>query len=150
MFGLDNLDTLFVLSAFSIQGVLLVHFALRKWVFDTAMRFGWIVYALCVPMAALSIALWVGGKPWYFWLAGVLYTAWALFGFTVEIILKITDWRSPIRWPVFIPYVGLYLASLMFFWWPLGLISRPFWYGYALLFVASTVLNLTSHKRRGE
>jgi hypothetical protein len=144
---MDTLDTLFVLSAFVIQGALLVHFSLRKWAFDVAMRFGWIVYALCVPIAALSAALWMGGKPWIFWLAGVLYTAWAIFGFTVEMILKITDWRSPIRLSIAVPYVGLYLASLMFFWWPLGLIRRPLWYIYAVLFAASTVLNVTSHKR---
>lgn len=146
MLGLDTRDTLFVISAFLIQIVLLIHFAIRKWAFDTAMRFGWIVYALCVPIAILSVVLWRGGKPWYIWLAGVLYTAWAIFGFTVEMILGITDWRSPIRWAIFAPYIATYLASLMFYWWPLGTIRRPLWYVYAVLFVITTVLNVTSHK----
>lgn len=39
MFGLDRHERLFVSTAFSIQIVLLVFFALRKWKFDTAMQF---------------------------------------------------------------------------------------------------------------
>jgi hypothetical protein len=63
----------------------------------------------------------------------------------VEYLLHI-EWRSPIRWPIFIPYLTLYLASIMFYWWPLATISRPLWYVYAVLFVVSTVLNAASHK----
>jgi len=60
--------------------------------------------------------------------------------------VKGIQWRNPIHWPVFGPYVFLYLATIMFYWWPLGLISRPLWYAYAILFVISTVLNITSHR----
>jgi hypothetical protein len=41
----------------------------------------------------------------------------------------------------------LYLASVLLYWFPLALVSKPLWYGYAVLFVASTILNVTSHKR---
>jgi hypothetical protein len=34
----------------------------------------------------------------------------------------------------------------MFYWWPLALISRPLWYIYAVLFIVSTVLNVSSHQ----
>jgi hypothetical protein len=145
--NLDTLDTLFVIVAFATQAILIIHFAIRKWAFDTTMRYGWIVYAIFIPAVVLSIILWMGGKPWYLWLAGILHTVWALFGLTVEFILKITDWRSPVRWSILIPYVGLYLAFLMFYWWPLGTIWRPLWYIYAVLFVAGTVLNVTSHRK---
>ena len=70
---------------------------------------------------------------------------WAVFGYTVEYVKRIR-WRNPIRWSVFGPYVFLYLATVMFYWWPLGLISRPLWYVYAVLFIISTTLNVTSHK----
>jgi hypothetical protein len=43
------------------------------------------------------------------------------------------------------PYVFLYLATVMFYWWPLGLLSRPLWIIYAVLFVIATILNITSH-----
>jgi hypothetical protein len=56
------------------------------------------------------------------------------------------EWRNPIRWPVFGPYVFLYLATVMFYWWPLALVSKPLWYVYAVLFSASTILNVTSHR----
>jgi hypothetical protein len=44
----------------------------------------------------------------------------------------------------------LYLATIMFYWWPMAQIGRALWYAQAALFVLSTVLNLTSHKRPEE
>ncbi len=55
------------------------------------------------------------------------------------------SWRSPIVWPVFIPYVFVYLASLMFYWIPLGNIRRELLYIYAVLFIINSFLNITSH-----
>ena len=55
MFGLDNLETLFVVTAFLFQIVLIIHFALRKWRFHLVVRYGWIVYALSVPAATVSV-----------------------------------------------------------------------------------------------
>jgi hypothetical protein len=145
MTGLDRYERLFVLTAFFIQLVLLVFFALRKWRFDTAMRFGWVVYALAVPAVIASLVLWTGGKPWDLWLAGFLYAAWAILGYVVDIARPV-EWRSPILWPVFIPYVLLYVSSSMLYWWPLGNIQRPLWFLYGALFVMSTILNIASHR----
>jgi len=144
MQGLDSLEILFVVSAFLFQIVLIIHFALRKWHFDLAMRYGWIVYALSVPAATVSVLLLLGGKPWSLWLGGFIYLIWATLGYIVEYVKDIR-WRSPIRWSIFAPYIFLYLATVMFYWWPLGLVSRPLWYMYAVLFVISTILNVTSH-----
>jgi hypothetical protein len=44
MSGLDALDSLFVASAYLFQTILIIHFGLRRWRFETAMRYGWIVY----------------------------------------------------------------------------------------------------------
>jgi len=145
MFGLDSLGMLFVASAFLFQIVLIIHFALRKWRFDLAMRYGPIVYALSILAAVLSVLLLLGGKTWALWLSGFIYLIWAIYGYTVE-YAKRTEWRNPIRWPIFGPYVFLYLATAMFYWWPLALVSKPLWYVYAVLFIASTILNVTSHK----
>ena len=43
------------------------------------------------------------------------------------------------------PYVTLYLVTVMFYWWPLGLLSRPLWFVFAVLFVIGSILNITSH-----
>ena len=145
MFALDNLEVLFVVFAFLFQIVLIIHFALRKWYFDIVSRYGWIVYALSIPAVAVSVILLLGGKTWSLWLGGFIYLIWAIFGFTIEFVQGI-EWRNPIRWPIFGPYVFLYLATIMFYWWPLGLVSRPLWYVYAVLFVISTMLNVTSHR----
>ncbi len=61
MFGLDNLEILYVASAFLFQIVLIIHFALRKWRFETAVRFGPVVYALGLAAAAVSLRLLLGG-----------------------------------------------------------------------------------------
>lgn len=145
MLGLDNLELLFAASAFVFQFILIGHFALRKWRFATALRYGPLVYALSLPAVVVSLLLWLGGKTWALWLSGGFYLLWALYGYTVEYIKKI-EWRSPWRWPIAGPYLVLYLATVMFYWFPLGLVSRPLWYGYAVLFLTSTFLNVTSHK----
>lgn len=146
MSGLDSLETLFVVTAFLFQLVLIVHFTLRKWRFDTAIRYGPMVYALSLAAFAVSLRLLLGGKPWSLWLGGLLYLVWAIFGYTVEYVKKI-EWRTPIRWPIFGPYVFMYLATVMFYWFPLALVYKPLWYGYAALFIVSTFLNMTSHHR---
>ena len=43
MFGQDRFETLFVVFAFFMQVALIVLFALRKWSFESAMRYGWII-----------------------------------------------------------------------------------------------------------
>jgi len=149
MFGLESLDVLFVIWAFLFQSILIIHFALRKWHFNIAKRYGPIVYALGIPAAAVSILLLLGGKTWSLWIGGFIYLVWGIYGYLVEYVKKI-QWRNPIRWPIFVPYVFLYLVTIMFYWWPLGIISRPLWYAYAVSFVISTTLNVTSHKRSEE
>lgn len=147
MFGSDNLETLFVISAFLFQVILIIHFALRKWRFDLALRYGWIVYMLGIPAAAISLFILLGGKSWFLWLSGFIYLIWAIYGYSVEYVRGI-QWRSPINWSVLGPYLILYLATVMFYWWPLALIYKPLWYIYAVLFLISTFLNVTSHQRK--
>jgi hypothetical protein len=142
--SLDRHETLFVVWAFAFILILIAHFALRKWAFVTALLYGWIVYALGLVSAVVSAIILRGGKPWFFWLGGFLCLAWVIFGFIVEYVMHI-EWREPILWQVFIPYIFLYLATLMFYWWPLALIGKPFWYIYTALFILATYLNATSH-----
>jgi len=115
MFGLDNLDVLFVAWAFVFQVVSIVHFSLRKWSFSIALKYGWIVYALSLPAVVVSVLLLIGGKTWSLWLGGFIYLAWATYGYAVEYVKGI-KWRAPVRWPILGPYVFLYLATVMFYW----------------------------------
>jgi len=142
---LDNLDKLFVVWAFLFQIVLIVHFALRKPFFESyTLKFGWIVYALCIPAAVISVILLRGGKSWSFWLGGFLFLLYAAFGYWVDYVAKI-QWRNPLRLSIMFPYVFLYLATVMFYWWPLVLLRRPLWFAFAILFVIGAILNITSH-----
>ena len=145
MFGLDNLDILFVVWAFFFQIVHIVHFALRKRFFESyTMKIGWIVYALSIPAVVISIVLLLGGKTWSFWLGGFLFLVFAAYGYRVDYVKKI-PWRNPLRLSIMFPYVFLYLGTVMFYWWPLALLSRPLWIVFAVLFVIGTILNVTSH-----
>jgi hypothetical protein len=143
---MNTLEIVYVVTAFLFQIILILHFALRKWSFVVAMRYGPIVYALSIPAALVSLWLLLGGMEWSFWLSGLLYLVWGIFGYIVEYVRKV-EWRSPIRWSIFVPYIFLYLATVMFYWFPLALIWKPLWYLYGILFVISTMLNITSHQR---
>ncbi|WES65491.1 hypothetical protein P0L94_05345 [Microbacter sp. GSS18] len=145
---MDTDETIYVVSALGYQTLLLVHFAVRWRRRDLAIRFGWIVYALAVPAAIGSAVLVASGASWSFAAAGLLYLAWAAYGAVVEYAMRIR-WRSPIRWSVFVPYTALYLATSMFFWWPLAEVGRPLWYIAGALFAGSTLLNVASHRPRG-
>ena len=143
--NLDKLDKLFIVWAFLFQVVLIVHFALRKRFFESyTMKLGWIVYALCIPAVVISIFLLRGGKSWSFWLGGFLFLIYAAFGYWIDYVIQI-PFRNPLRLSIAFPYVFLYLATVMFYWWPLGLLSRRLWFAYAILFVIGTILNITSH-----
>ena len=108
------------------------------------MKVGWIVYALSVPAAVISVVLLLGGKTWSFWLGGFLFLVYAAYGYWVDYVERI-QWRKPLRLSIMFPYVFLYLGTVMFYWWPLALLSRPLWFVFAVLFVIGTILNLTSH-----
>lgn len=141
----DHLNRLFIVWAFLLQIVLIVHFALRKPLFESyTLKYGWVVYALGIPAAVISIVILRGGKSWSFWLGGFLFLIYAIFGFYIDYVAQI-QFRNPSMLSVLIPYIILYLAAIMFYWWPIGLLSRPLWFVYAVLFVIATVLNITSH-----
>jgi hypothetical protein len=145
MFDLDPLDTAFVVWGFVLQSILIIHFAVRKRFFETyTVNYGWIVYALCLPGLVLSLYIIMGGKDWSFWLGGFLFVIWAAFGYWIDYIKGI-HWRKPLRKDIMFPYVTLYLATIMFYWWPLALLHRPSWYVFGVLFVISTILNIRSH-----
>ena len=145
MQNLDQLDLMFVVWAFLYQIVLIIHFSIRKRYFESyTMKYGWIVYALAIPGLLISVILFVGGKSWSFWLGGLLLLVFSIYGYYIDYIKKI-QWRKPLNKSVMFPYVFWYLATIMFYWWPLALISKPLWYGYAVLFVIATFLNVRSH-----
>ena len=145
MLGLDDLDTLFVVWAFFFQSALIVHFAVRKRFYEGyTMKVGWLIYALSIPAVAISIILLMGGKPWSFWVGGFLFLVYAAYGYWVDYVKRI-QWRNPPRLSVLLPYVFLYLGTVMFYWWPLALLSRPLWVVFAVLFIIGAVLNITSH-----
>ena len=143
--SLDKLDKLFVIWAFLFQILLIIHFSLRKPFFESyTLKFGWIVYALCIPAVVISIILIRGGKSSSFWLAGFIFLLYAVFGYWVEYIQQI-PWRDPFQASIAVPYIFLYLATVMFYWWPLWPLSRLLWGIYTILYIIATILNITSH-----
>ena len=137
-------NPVFVIWAFVFQFVLIAHFIIRKVHFDFAVRYGWIVYVIGLIGILVSLQQIHSGKTWIFWIGGFLLSIWAVLGLSAEYLFHVA-WRAPIVWGIFLPYVGLYLTSIMFYWWPLAEIGKKYWYGYGVLFVISTYLNATSH-----
>jgi len=118
-------DMLFVVWAFLFQVILIIHFAIRKPLMESyTEKYGWIVYALCILAAIISIILLRGGKSWHTWLGGFLFVIYAIFGFWVDYVAKI-QFRNPLKISIVIPYVLLYLTTVMFY--------------------IATILNITSH-----
>jgi hypothetical protein len=143
--GLDLYERLFVAWAFFVQFALIAHFALRKPFMEVyTERYGWIIYALCIPASALSYVLLTNQKHWTLWAGGFLFIVFAAFGYWVDYVARI-PFRSPLDPALAVPYIALYLATVMFYWWPLGELSRAVWGVYAVLFAISSTLNVLSH-----
>lgn len=92
----------------------------------------------------ISLVILFGWKSWSFWLGGFLFIAFAAYGSWIDYVKGI-NWRKPLRKDIMFPYVTLYLGTIMFYWWPLGLISRQLWIAFGILFVIGSIFNLTSH-----
>jgi hypothetical protein len=145
MFGLDKLELLFVIWAFLLQIILIIHFFIRRRFFETyTLKYGWLVYAMCFPALLISIILLSGGKPWTLWIGGFLFLIYAIFGYWIDYVKGI-QWRKPLRKEIMFPYVTLYLVTIMFYWWPLYPLSLTLWLFYLVLYVIATILNIRSH-----
>jgi hypothetical protein len=142
--GVD-LNLLFIAWAFFYLIILIIHFSVRRVFFESyTLRYGWWVYLLGIPAAVVSILMIRGAMTWSFTVGGLLCLVFSGFGYYIDYVLA-TPWRSPIYLPILIPYIILYLGTIMFYWFPLALINRNLWYIYAALFAISTILNITSH-----
>jgi len=134
-------------AAFGVatQALLLGFFAARRWSPQLAARFGWVVYAFAGLGLPLGAWLLLDGQSWRLFVGPLLTACWALFGTIVD-LWRPRPWRrTPVAWNVLIPYVVLYLSAQMFLWWPLWNIERAAWALFLLLFVPSTVLNVSGH-----
>ncbi|MCX6373541.1 MAG: hypothetical protein NTX16_10785 [Actinobacteria bacterium] len=86
----------------------------------------------------------LGGQSWRLYVGPLLFALWAVLGAAVDLWRRI-EWRDPIRWGIFVPYVGLYFWAQMFLWWPLWDLWRAAWLGFLVLFAANTALNIRGH-----
>jgi hypothetical protein len=142
----DSATAAAAFAAFGIasQALLAGFFAVRRWVPELAQRFGWMAYIFATFGLLLGAWLALSGQSWRLWVGPILMGSWALLGAVVD-LLRPVEWRSPIRWSVFVPYVALYFWGQMFLWWPLWNINRAAWTLFLALFVANTALNLRGH-----
>jgi hypothetical protein len=144
MINQDMLQTGFVILAFVIQVMLVVDFAARNWKPSIEKRLGWLVYAMGLPASILGVLFLVNDQPWYYWTATLLFTIWAAFGYMIDIVLRV-KWRGPAKRSIFVPYVVLFVSSLLAFWVPLWFIRPVLWGAYGLLYATHTALNMYSH-----
>ena len=143
---LGDVSATVAFAAFGIasQALLVAFFAARRWWPGVAKRYGWLAYALAAFGLPLSVWLFLGGQSWRLYVGPLLLALWAAFGASVDLWLRV-EWRWPIRWSVFVPYLVLYFFAQMFLWWPLWNVQRALWGCFLVLFVANTALNLRGH-----
>ena len=148
MVGQDTATIAFASFGLASQAVLVAYFAARRWRPRMAERHGWIAYAFAGLGLPLGVWLFLGGQSWRLYAGPLLLASWAALASAVDLWRRI-EWRTPIRWGVFIPYVGLYFWGQMFLWWPLRGLSRPAWALFSVLFVVNTALNIRGHFGQG-
>lgn len=137
--------TAFVILAFAYQVILLADFSARKWRPELEKRWGWLVYgALGIAGFILTVLMLLSKQPVNLIIGPLLLFAWAAFGFGVDWFRPI-EWRSPPRWPIFIPYVLLFIFSQFGFWIPLWYVALGTWIVFGVLYAANTILNISSH-----
>jgi hypothetical protein len=90
-------ERLFAGTALTIQALLAAYFALRAWSFEAAFQIGWVIYAAAIPALVVSLVLARARAPWYLWIGGPLYAAWATSHPTAD-----ANPRSGARWLVMI------------------------------------------------
>ncbi len=142
----DHLQLAYVLTAFALQLLLIANFAARNLRPELERRCGWILYVLAGSLGlALGVLLWGSDEPRILLLAMLLLSVWGGFGYLIDIRFRV-KWRNPPRWSIFIPYVGLFVASQLFQWGSMWDIDRALWVAYGMLYAISTTLNLASHR----
>jgi D-alanyl-D-alanine carboxypeptidase len=142
----DSAPPPFVIFGFVLQVLLVADFAARRWRPHLERRYGWVIYALGVPSVGVAIFLLLSGAQSYQPLAFGVFGAWAVFGAWVDYVRPVA-WRSPPYWPVFGPYVALFMAALFAFWIPLWYVSFQLWVAFGALYLLHTGLNIASHVR---
>jgi len=144
MGGMDTAAVVFAAFGLASQVVLVAYFSGRRWRPRLVERYGWIAYAFAG--LGLPVGLWLilGGQSWRLYVGPLLLAAWAALGAAVDLWRRI-EWRTPIRWSVFVPYVGLYFWAQMFLWWPLLKVAWLAWACFTALFITNTALNIRGH-----
>ena len=115
MTGQDTAVVAFAAFGLASQAVLVIYFAARRWRPQMAERYGWIAYAFAGLGLPLGAWLILGGQSWRLYAGPLLLALWAALGAAVDLWRRI-EWRTPIRWSVFVPYVALYFWGQMFLW----------------------------------
>ena len=143
----ELLQAFYVSFAFSVQTLLIINFAARNWKPTIEKTYGWIIYALGAPSVILGAMTLVADQPWFFVAPPLLYFAWAILGYYVDLWRPVA-WRNPPRWSIFVPYVGLFTASLILFWISMWYVGTIYWIAFGAMYVVHTVLNTYSHRRK--
>jgi hypothetical protein len=152
--GQDTATVVFASFGLASQAILVAYFAARRWRLGAAERYGWIAYAFAG--LGLPVGMWLifTEQSWRLYVGPILLALWAALGAAADLWRRI-EWRAPIRWGIFVPYVALYFWAQMFLWWPLWDLWRAAWLVFLVLFVANTALNIRGHfgqdtRRRSE
>jgi len=102
-------------------------------------RLGYAIIALAVPAAAALVGFVRAGAVWRLWIGPAVYLAFVAVELVVDYVSP-TEFRSPARPEVLVPYLALFFGAILLMGVPMFRVNRPLW----LVTVATTVLLLGS------
>lgn len=87
---------------------------------------GWVIIALAIPAILALAAFWKQGTGWFQWIGLVVFLAFLVLLVSVEYIWP-TEFRSPVRPAILVPYLTLFFGSILLMGLPMFQIDRRLW-----------------------
>jgi hypothetical protein len=98
---------------------------------------GYAIVVLAVPSTVALVAFVRAGAGWLYWAGPILFLAFVSLMVVVDYARPV-EFRSPMRYEVLVPYLGLFFGAILFMGLPMYRLNRQLW----LVTVATTVLLL--------
>ena len=100
---------------------------------------GYVIIALAVPATVALVAFIREGAALLYWVGPILFLTFVAFMVVVDYAWPV-EFRSPMRYEILVPYLGLFFGAILFMGLPMFRLNRQLW----LVTVATTVLLLGS------
>ncbi len=102
-------------------------------------QLGYAMIVLGIPAGAVFVAFWHAGTNWLHWAGPAMYLAFVALMVAVDYAWP-TEFRSPVRYGILVPYLSLFIGSILLMGLPMFNLGRRLWFvtvGTTLLLLGS-------------